>query len=37
VTVPSNKLFEEVIRAVESVLGEGDIQSLARMVASSGS
>jgi uncharacterized protein (DUF302 family) len=37
VTVPSNKPFEEVIRAVETLLGEGDIQSFARMAESSGS
>ena len=32
VSVPSSKPFEEVIQAVESVVGEGDIQSFARMV-----
>ncbi len=37
VTVPSSKSFEQVIRAVESVLGEGDIQRFARMVESIGS
>jgi uncharacterized protein (DUF302 family) len=37
VTVPSSKPFEQVIRAVESVLGEGDIQSFTRVVESAGS
>ncbi len=37
VTVPSNKPFEEVIRAVESVMGESDTQSFARMVEAAGS
>ena len=37
VTVSSNKPFEQVIEAVESVLGEGDIQSFGRMVESTSS
>jgi uncharacterized protein (DUF302 family) len=32
VTVPSNKTFKQVVQAVESVLGEGDIQRFAQMV-----
>ncbi len=36
VTVPSNKPYEQVIRALESVLGEGDSRSFTEMVGASG-
>lgn len=36
VTVPSSKSYEEVIQALESVLGKGDLRSFAEMVRASG-
>jgi hypothetical protein len=32
VTVPLNKPYEQVIRALESVLGEGNVRSFTEMV-----
>ncbi len=36
VTVPLNKTYEQVIRALESVLGEGNVRSLTEMVGVTG-
>src|SRR5215207_7132283 len=36
VTVPSNKPYEQVIRALESVLGEGNVRSFTEMVGVTG-
>ncbi len=36
VMVPSNKPYEQVIRALESVLGEGNVRSFTEMVGVTG-
>jgi len=36
VTVPLNKPYEQVIRALESVLGEGNVRSFTEMVGVTG-